>query len=145
MGILVCVKVFLLIIMVKIVNIKMKIFIMIWVMMEIFNILIGLLIGGSCLDIKFRKKIKVSKSVIESDIFFFDDFGWVKINGLIRLRLIIGIKMFKIKNVGFFLKWIVKIVLLLINLEEKVCFDFFFEICVIFYCLLVFDGKINCK
>lgn len=140
-----CVKAFSLIIMVKIANTKMKILIMTWVMMEIFNILIGSLIGGSRSETQFRKKTKASKSVTESDTLSPDDSGWAKTNGLTRPRSTTGIKMFKTKNVGFLLKWIVKTASLLINSEEKVCFDLLFEICAIFHCLLVSDGKTNCN
>lgn len=136
---------FSLIIMVKIANTKMKILIMTWVMMEIFNILIGSLIGGSRSETQFRKKTKASKSVTESDTLSPDDSGWAKTNGLTRPRSTTGIKMFKTKNVGFLLKWIVKTASLLINSEEKVCFDLLFEICAIFHCLLVSDGKTNCN
>lgn len=140
-----CVKAFSLIIMVKIANTKMKILIMTWVMMEIFNILKGSLIWGRRSETKFRKKIKASKSVTESDTLSPDDSGWAKTNGLTRPRQITGIKMFKTKNVGFLSKWMVKTAIQLINFEEKVCFDLFFEIYTIFHCLLVSDGKTNCK
>jgi hypothetical protein len=77
--------------------------------MEMFNILIGSLMGGNRSATKLRKKTVVNNIVTASETLSPEDSGRTNITGLINPSPMIGVKIFKIKKLDFRLNFIVKI------------------------------------